>query len=95
MAEAKQFSAVIVPHSSDVPPACINSTDEAAFFEEVSKRMAEVRKGWCFPMVNGVKCEISASRVVFDVKFPDGTIRTFGSSAAAAFTADGSFVIPQ
>jgi hypothetical protein len=95
MAEAKQFSAVIVPHSSDLPPACINSTDEAAFFEEVGKKMTEMRKGWCFPMINGVRCEISASRVVFDIKLPDGTVRTFGGFPVAAFTADGSFVVPQ
>jgi len=95
MAEAKQFSAVIVPHSADAPPACINSTDEAAFFEEVAKRMVETKKGWCFPMVNGVKCEISVARVVFDIKLPDGTVRTFGSSSAVAFAADGSFVVPQ
>ncbi|TFH47090.1 MAG: hypothetical protein E4H01_08880 [Lysobacterales bacterium] len=95
MAEAKQFSAVIVPHSSDLPPISIFSVDEAAFFEEVGKKMAEVRKGWCLPMVNGAKCDISAPKVVFDVKLPDGTVRTFGGSPAAAFVADGSFSVPQ
>lgn len=96
MADGSQkYHAFIVPENPEKGvPTRIASNDQEGFFADLYKRLVDLKRGWCYLIIDGVPCEISEPRMVFKVKMPGGATHSFGDPTAASFNPDGSFRVP-
>lgn len=87
-----KYHFVLTPKRDGAPPQTFASDDMEALKKAAFEAMAKAREGWCYFIIDGVRCNVSLPRQSFLLQLPDGKFTEINDPGAPVFQEDGSFV---
>ena len=72
-------------------PTTMSGSDLKMLMQSAHAAIMRAGSGWCYFLINGVRCTLSQPMQVYKVRLPDGTYVEMGGQEDPAFNEDGRF----
>jgi hypothetical protein len=87
-----RYHFVLTPKVDGSPPQAFASDDLEALKKQAFEAMTRAREGWCYFIIDGVRCNVSMPRQSFVLQLPEGKFTEIVDPSAPVFQDDGSFL---
>ena len=86
-----KYHCCIVSDVDDGAPQWLSSNELPELKRQAHMALLKTKSGWCYFMIDGVRCVVSAPQQTFSLRLPDGKLEEISSGEAPVFADDGAF----